>query len=118
VATDAKPIEDLVNAVYGAPGSKVKVLTTPYQPKHSGNAGSKFERLKLAMDWQLLAMADQLVSVGPQRGHARRGRCSFSPALPVGHLLPGGGAAPVDHLRRDPGSTPACSATTTRRWRS
>lgn len=64
VATDAKPIEDLVNAVYGAPGSKVKVLTTPYQPKHSGNAGSKFERLKLAMDWQLLAMADQLVSVG------------------------------------------------------
>ena len=64
VATDAKPIEDLVNAVYGGADSKIRVLTTPYQPKHSGNAGSQFERLKLAMDWQLLTMADQLVSVG------------------------------------------------------
>ena len=40
------------------------MLTTPYDAKHSGNAQSKFDRLKLTMDWELLAEADELVSVG------------------------------------------------------
>ena len=63
LATDSKPIEQLAHAVY-VNHPKVQLLTTPYDAKHSGNAQSKFDRLKLTMDWELLAEADELVSVG------------------------------------------------------
>ena len=63
LATDSKPIEQLAHAVYQN-NPKFQLLTTPYDAKHSGNAQSKFDRLKLTMDWELLAQADELVSVG------------------------------------------------------
>jgi hypothetical protein len=58
VATDTAAILDQAQLIYGD-----KLISTPDEPKHPASA-SRLQQLKIVLDWYLLSLCDQLVSVG------------------------------------------------------